>query len=142
MATTPRSLKGAVAVGLDSDIKPLGYVTWFSIPDENVKLGRLKRMLGVHGLPTELAPKDTKALNVFKRAMREQDGRHRENGHIRENVVHQVVETPDDCVYQLSSTVRDLEERIVNYPKAMRVIFNKRTEDLRFNLLGEVKRNE
>lgn len=142
MATTPRSLKGAVAVGLDSDIKPLGYVTWFSIPDENVKLSRLKRMLGVHGLPTELAPKDTKALNVFKRAMREQDGRHRENGHIRENTVAQVTENPAECVYQVTSLLRNLDEQVIDYAKAFRAVFDKRTEQLSFRPLAGANKRE
>src|SRR5207253_7987534 len=137
-----RSLKGAVAVGLDSDITPLGYLTWFSIPDENTKLGRLKRMLGVHALPTELAPKDTKALNVFKRAMREQDGRHRENGHIRDNTVAKVTEDELSCVYQVTTLVRDLEEQVIEYSKAFRATFDKRTEGLSFRPLAGANRAE
>lgn len=142
MATTPRSLKGAIAVGLDSGVKPLGYLTWFSIPDENTKLGRLKRMLGTHALPTELAPKDTKALNVFKRAMREQDGRHRQNGLIRENTVARVTEDMGECVYQVTSLVRDLDEKIIEYAKSFRATFNKATEELAFRPLAGANRAE
>jgi hypothetical protein len=53
-----------------------------------------------------------------------------------------VVETPRDCVFQVSTTVRDLDENVIEYPKALRVIFNKETEDIRFNPLGGVKRSE
>lgn len=142
--TTPSSMQGLVAISADrKDLTGvIGFLTWFSIPDESVKLGRLRKALGVHGLPMELAPKDTKAINTFKRAMREQDGRHRENGRIRENVVRPVTESGTECVYQVSSTVRDLEERVIDFPKALRVIFDKRTEVLRFNPLGGVKRGE
>lgn len=142
MATTPRSLKGTVAVALDSGVKPLGYLTWFSIPDENVKLSRLKRMLGVHALPTELAPRDTKALNVFKRALREQDGRHRENGHIRDNTVAKVTENEAECVYQVTSLVRNLDEKIIEYAKSFRATFDKRTEGLNFRPLAGANRAE
>lgn len=122
-------------------IKPLGYLTWFSVPDESVGLRKLKMALAAHGLPPSLAPSDTKAINTFKRAMREQEGRH-VNGSITETTVAQVKETPDDCVYQISRLVRDLDENVVEYPKAMRVIFNKRTEEIHFNLLGGVDRRE
>jgi hypothetical protein len=140
--TTHNKLEGMVAVSGIKGIKLLGFLTWFSVPDEAVGLRRLKQMLAVHGLPPSLAPKDTKAINTFKRAMREQEGKHRDNGHTVEIAVAQVVETPDDCVYQISKMVRDLDDRVVDYPKAMRVIFNKTTEDIRFNPLGGVSRAE
>lgn len=141
--TTPAALKGKVAVSKDSGINIAGYLTWFSIPDDSVPLRRLKQHLAVNGLPMSLAPKDTSPIHIFKRAMREQEGRHKlESGLIRENTVAQVVETPDDCVYQISSLKRDLEERVVEYPKAMRVIFNKKTEQIGFNPLGGVPRSE
>jgi hypothetical protein len=141
MPTTPDSMKGMVAVSKDSK-GVLGYLTWFSVPDESVGLRRLKGMLATHGLPLSLAPKDTKAIHTFKRAMREQEGRHRTNGHYTETEVRQVVETGDDCVYQISRVKRDLDDRTIDYPKAMRVIFNKRTEDINFNPLGGASRAE
>jgi hypothetical protein len=139
--TTPTSMQGLVAVSGDGKIKPLGYLTWFSIPDEAVGLRRLKQTLAVHGLPLSLAPKDTKAIDTFKRAMRAQEGRHR-NGVITETAVAQVDETPDDCVYQISRVTRDLDERTIDYPKAMRVVFNKTTEEIAFNPLGGIPRSE
>lgn len=139
--TTPRSLKGAIAVSLDSDVKPLGYLTWFSVPDEQVSLRTLKMRWGVAGLPVEMLPKDTKAIHAFKRAMREQEGR-KKNGVVTETTVAMVTETPDDCVYQISRLVRDFDEKIIDYPKAARVIFNKITEELHFKPLGGVPRAE
>lgn len=142
MPTTPDSLKGLVAISTDSKIKPLGYVAWFSVPDDSVSLRKLKMTLAAHGLSPALAPEDTKAVHTFKRAMREQEGRHRENGHYIENEVAQVDETGDDVVYQISSLKRDLQERVIDYAKGMRVIFNKRTEEIHFNVLGDVHRSE
>jgi hypothetical protein len=141
MPTTPDSMKGMVAVSKDSK-GVLGYLTWFSVPDESVGLRRLKGMLATHGLPLSLAPKDTKAIHTFKRAMREQEGRHRTNGHYTETEVRQVVETADDCVYQISQVKRDLDDRTIDYPKAMRVIFNKQQEKISYNPLGGASRSE
>lgn len=138
---SPASLSGLVATGKTTK-GTLGYLTWFSIPDESVSLRRLKQMLMVHGLPPSLAPKDQKAVNAFKRAMREQEGRHERDGVIHESDVRVVVETPEDCVYQISTVVRDYDERQVDHPKALRVIFNKLNEEINFNPLGGVPRSE
>jgi hypothetical protein len=143
-STSPRSMQGAVAVSADADVKPLGFITWFSVPDEQVSLRTLKRQLILHGLPRELAPKDAKALHAFQRGVVALDGKHRytdQDGteRIREATVDMVAQTPEDIVYQVALTVRDLEERIVEYPKALRVIFNKQTEEIKFNSLGEVR---
>lgn len=142
MATTPDSLKGLVALGDESQVKPLGYITWFSVPDEAVSLRKLKMTLAAHGLPPTLAPTDTKAIHTFKRAMREQEGRKRVDGVIHETAVAQVNETADDCVYQVSQLKRDLDERVIDYEKGMRVVFNKSTEEIGFNVLGGVPRSE
>jgi hypothetical protein len=141
MPTTPKSIEGVVAVS-DGSITPLGYLCWFSVPDDNVGLRVLRTTLAKHGLPPSLAPKDTKAINVFKRAMREQEGRKRNNGHITETDVVQVEETPDHCIYQLSRVTRDLEEKEVDYPKAAKVTFSKQTNDIAFQTLGGVPRGE
>ncbi len=147
MPTTPDSLKGLVAMGDESGIKPLGYVTWFSVPDESVSLRRLRMTLAAHGLPPGLAPGDTKAIDTFKRALREQEKREmafvdgKPVGY-DQNTVAQVVETRDDCVYQVSAVRRDLQEREVTYEKGVRVVFNKHTEEVNFNVLGGVPRSE
>lgn len=146
MGTTPDSLKGLVAIS-DTKIKPLGYITWFSVPDESVSLRKLKMTLAAHGLPPSLAPDDTKAIHTFKRALREQERRVKvyENGKPMGYTEHEVAlvqETPSDCVYQISSIVRDLDERLIDYPKGLRVVFNKNTEEIGFNVLGDVHRSE
>lgn len=133
MPTTPKSITGVVAVAADSGITPLGYLTWFSVPDESVGLRRLKTALAMAGLPPSLAPKDTKAINTFKRAMREQEGRKRVDDNIVETDVVQISESADDCVYQISAVVRDLDDKVVDYPKALRVTFVKATEEINFH---------
>jgi hypothetical protein len=151
MPTTPASMKGAVAVSDDAvkkgHVKPLGYLTWFSVPDEQVSLRTLKVKWGLAGLEPEVLPKDTKEINAFKRAMRLQEGRRKvENGvtTIVETTVAVVDETARDCVYQISRLVRNLDERVIDYPKAAKVTFNKMAEhaedQLTFRTLGGVPR--
>lgn len=142
MATTPKGIKGVVAVSEGSGITILGRIVWFSVPDESVSLRSLKKNLALHGLPPSLAPKDTKAINVFKRAMREHEGRTRTNGHYLDTDVALVNETADDCIYQISRLKRDLDEKVVDYAKYLRVIFNKHTEDVNFNILPGAPRAE
>lgn len=144
MSTTPTSpapLAGLIATG-KAGKGTLGYLTWFSVPDEPISLRRLKQVLMIHGLPPSLAPKDQKAINTYKRTMRAQEGRHRENGIVRETDVRLVVETPEDCVHQISTIARDYDERVVDHPKALRVVFNKTTEDINFNPLKGIPRSE
>jgi hypothetical protein len=128
-------LAGTIAISADSGIKPLGYIGWFSVPDESVSLRKLKQALMVNGLPPSLAPKDQKGVNTFKRAMREQEGKQVWQGKETETTIRAVVETPDEVVYQISRVVRDLKDRVIEYPKGMRVIFNKATEEIRYNTL-------
>lgn len=138
---TPKSMQGMVAVGDDRDIAPLGYLTWFSIPDESIGLRKLQKSLAMFGLSPTLAPTDTKAIHTFKRAMREQEGRHR-NGTITETDVAQIEETREICVYQITRLERDLEERVIEYPKALRVIFHKETAVIDYEPLDGVPRSE
>jgi hypothetical protein len=121
--TAPKSIQGMVAVS-DTKIKPLGYLTWFSVPDEAIGLRKLKASLASNGLPITLAPKDTKAIDTFKRSVRAVEG------------------TSDLCIYQITRLVRNLDEKVIDFPKAMRVIFDKRTEQIDFNPLGDVSRSE
>lgn len=144
MPTTPKSMEGMIAVSGDRDIPPLGFLTWFSIPDEAISLRKLKASLAMFGLSPTLAPTDTKAINTFKRAMREQEGRHK-NGTITETDVAPIDETPEVCVYQVTRLERDLQERVINYPKALRVIFIKSGNDagnIEFEPLDGVPRTE
>lgn len=141
---TPQRLRGMVAVSKDSGVKPLGYVVWFSVPDEDVSIRKLRSTWGVAGLPMEPLPKDQKAVNAFQRAVRAQQGvfRDEQSGTITETDVRLVVETEQDMVYQVSRVVRDLAERQVDYPKALKVWFSKETEDITFRPMGETPKRD
>lgn len=146
------STKGMMAVSKEAvkkgKMKPLGFICWFTVPDEAVKLPRLKKQWILAGLDPRSLMKDPKARDTFKRAMREQEKRTREYDNenrrwiVTETNVTDVVETPDEIVYQISRVVRDTEGRKVDFPKAMLAIFNKHGHDINFKPLGEVPRRE
>jgi hypothetical protein len=64
-------------------------------------------------------------VNVFEDAVRRVEGRHR-NGRITETKVDRVLETKEHSVYQVTRLVRNLEEQVIDHPKAMRVSFDKK----------------
>lgn len=140
-ATAPQSLSGMVAVSKGSKVKPLGYIVWFSVPDRPVNIKTLRKHWLLAGLDPKPLPKDPRALYLFKRAMRSQEGKVRQaDGTDVQTEVVDVLENGDQSIYQISRVVRDRDERVVDYPKAMRVTFTKTTEDIGFDALGEVKR--
>jgi hypothetical protein len=141
---TPSTLRGMTAVSRDSDVEKLGYIIWFSVPDEDVKLSKLRKAWGLAGLDPAPLPRDLKAVNAFKRAIRDQAGVHRDeiDGIVTETDVRDVLETQEEVMYQVSRVVRDLDEKVVEYPKALRVWFSKTTEELMFRPLGDIPRRE
>lgn len=138
-----RNLDGLVAVSKDSKIKPLGYVCWFSMPEEPVQISKLRREWLLAGLDPEPLPRDQKAADIFRRAMRAQEARvTNPDRTITQTDVVDVVNGEVEIVYQISRVVRDLEEKAVDYPRAMRVIFNKETDEVKYYVLGGVPRAE
>lgn len=132
-----------IAVGRKSKLPVLGYLTWFSVPDRPVSIKKLRKEWLLAGLDPQALPEDPRSLYLFKRAMRAQEGKVRtEDGGVIETDVKDVLETGDLCIYQISRVVRDADERQVDYPKAMRVVYNKQAQEMKFDPLGEVPRGE
>ncbi len=121
-------LTDMVAVSGKSGIKPLGYIVWFSVPDRPVGLRHLRKVWISKALDLKVLPDEPRPLYLFKRAMRAQEGKVRhDDGTITETDVKQVLEDHQYCIYQISRVVRDAQKRVVDYPKAMRVVFDKNT---------------
>jgi len=137
---TPSRLKGMVGVDDDFD-NPLGFIVWFSVPDEDIRLSRLKREWLVAGLDGTPLPKDQKAVNAFKRAVRSLEGiyRNEQDKTITHTDVREVTENAEEVIYQVSRVVRDLKGMVVNYPKAVRISFTKDDEAVHDKPLGEVE---
>lgn len=137
--TSPPKLKGLTAVSKDSKVKPLGYIVWFSVPDENVSLRRLRRVWQLAGLDPAPLPKDQRAVNVFKRAVRdlEKSGTFSDakTGLKTETDVRDLLENSEDVIYQVTRVVRDEKDQLVEYPKAVRFWFSKVTGEIGFKPL-------
>lgn len=142
-ATTPNSLSGMVAVSKGSKVKPLGYITWFSVPDKPVNIKTLRKHWRIAGLDPTPLPKNPRSLYLFKLAVRSQEGKVKlDDGTVVQTEVMDVLENGDVSIYQLSRVVRDRDNRVVDYPKAMRVTFHKPSEEINYDLLGGVKRTK
>lgn len=136
--TTPTSISGMVAVSKGSKVKALGYICFYSIPDRPVNVRELKKQWLMAGLDPEPLPKDPRALYLFKRACRAMKGKVKlADGTIVQTEVVDVVETGDVCVYQISRVVRDRDNQLVEYPKAMKVTYTKSSEEIHFDALIE-----
>lgn len=144
--------KDMIAVSKESvakgKVKPLGFITWFTVPDESQRLPKVKKNWMIAGLDPRVLPSDPRAKDTFKRAMREQETRTRafnntsRQWEITETTVKDVVETPEEIVYQINRVTRDTNERMVEFPKAMLVIFNKTSFDIKFKKIGDIPRAE
>lgn len=125
----------------------VGYVAWFTMPDEDVSVARLRGVWAANGLSPDGLPKGVKPLHVFQRAVRSIEGIRR-NGRDTEIKVDEVEDTPNECVYQVTKLVRDHTERLIEHPKAMRVVFKKypdipgKDPEIEFNRLGDVPQRE
>lgn len=119
----------------------LGYITLFSVPDRPVRASKLTQRWMGEGLPPELIPQTRKAVNAFQVACRSVETRRRgndTNGKRTEIEVDPVMETPDKCVYQVTSLVRDKTNEVVDHPKALRVTFDKSSEDITWEPLDKL----
>lgn len=145
MATTltPPVVKNMTAISKDSKVPPLGYIVWFSVPDEDVSVRKVKRLWGLAGLDPKPLPSNPREIDAFKRAVRDEEGRHTlTNGDIVETDVRDVLTDDENIIYQVSRVVRDRANRVVDYPKAVRVWYSKVTGEIDFKALGEIPRRD
>lgn len=142
--TTPAALEGMVGVGGNAKgVQPLGYITWYSVPQGDVPIAKLRKAWMLAGLDPRPLPKDQRAADIFRRAMRAQEKRHKnEDGTITQTDVKDAVDSAEEIVYQVSRVVRDAEGKVVDYPKALQAIFNKEELDIYFKPLGGVSRSD
>src|SRR5437763_8896937 len=110
-ATQPQRLKGMVAVSRNSGVKPLGFIVWFSRPDEDIKPSRLRRQWVKSGLDPKPLPPSQKSVNAFKRAVRAQEGvsTNDQDGTKTETDVREIQENSELVEYQVSRVMRDLK---------------------------------
>jgi hypothetical protein len=126
--TTPPRLQGMVAVSRNGRVKPLGFICWFSVPDEDLKLSRLRRQWVKGGLSDKPLPPAQKSVNAFKRAVRQQEGItvNETDGTKTETDVRDIRDTSEMVEYQVTRVVRNLKEHRIDYEAAIRVWFVKK----------------
>jgi hypothetical protein len=144
--TAPPAVRGKVAVSRNSGVKPLGFVVWFSVPDEDIKLGRLRSKWFESGLDPKPLPPAQKLVNAFKRAVRQQEGVtiNEKDGTKTETDVRDFPESSERVEYHITRVTRDLKDRRIHYQGAVRVWFTKTDnlgnpiEEHDFKPLGDV----
>lgn len=135
--------KGAVArpSGSKAGSDLLGFVTWFGFSDADVPLRTLKEQWTVAGLPREVLPEETKALDSFKRACASLEGRKRitidSNLEIQEVHSDLVINDEKACIYQVAFVIADAKEREGRYPRACKFIFDKDKQKVNMTTQGE-----
>lgn len=112
----------------------IGTVTFFTVPDRAVSVSKVRRLWQAEGLNLSLIPEDRKASHVFQAACRSVETR-RTNGNGNGDAEVKVDEVLDDlgeCVYQITRLLRDKDNRVIDFPPSMRVVFNKDTKAIKF----------
>lgn len=125
----------AVPGGALSKAQLLGTITWFTVPDLAVSAAKLKRLWQSEGLDGAFLPEQRKANHVFQLACRSVETRRGGGKDSAEIKVDEVTDNPTETVYQVTRLLRDREQRVIEFPPSMRVVFTKATEKITFDPL-------
>lgn len=128
-ATATRNL---VAVSSEIPEENLrGYITFFSMPDDPVPADELIREALKNGLDDKYLPDLREPVHVFQSACASVASRNG-NGHGRVEVRSDEVEnSPDQCSYQITRVVWDLDNHVIEHEKALRLEFSKKDQAVR-----------
>lgn len=144
---SPRKPRNVIAVTPGGDLTLDHILGWYavsSIPDAGVSASKLRRAWIQAGMEPNLVPKNRKAVHAFQVACRSVETRRSDtstsNGRLKqvEVRVDEVLENQDECVYQITHLVRDKDNKIIEHPKAMRVIFSKQDQQIRWEALDQL----
>jgi len=123
---TKRRAKNVVAATPSGDVTTemiLGYIALVSIPNQPVSATKLRRLWLAEGLDENLVPRQRRPADVFMAACRSVESRRTEEDRTHEIKVDRVLESSEECVYQITQLVRDKDQRLIEHPKAMRITF-------------------
>lgn len=108
----------------------LGVQTISSVPDRSIKQSKFRKEWISEGLDADLIPEERKPVNVFQEACRlvstGKRGVPSEN-RVTETLAEQVTNNAGECVYQITRAVKDKDQRLIEHPKAMRMVYTKTT---------------
>lgn len=103
-----------------------GSLTTTSIPDRPIDLEQLRTLMLQHGLDASLVPAKRSEVFDFQQACRSVETRRgTQQGPRTQIAVGEVVTNAVESVYQVTAEVRDEANRVIEHPKAMRVVYDK-----------------
>lgn len=139
---SPRKPKNLVAVTPGGNITMdmiIGFYAMTQVPNAPVSAAKLRRLWMMEGLEEKLVPKQRRAVDVFMAACRSVESRRTESDRTHEIKVDRVMETPEECVYQVTQLVRDRDHKVIEHPKAMRIVYDQGTGEIRDEPLDDKK---
>lgn len=109
----------------------MGFLAMFNVPDEPVSAWKFQQQWIGKGLPAHLIPKARQPKHAFMRACSSIASRRAANGSTATEITaDEIMETDEAVMYQVTQRVRDKANRVIEHPKAMRVTFEKATEEI------------
>src|SRR4051812_24770789 len=130
--------KNLVAVTPGGDITEdmlAGEYLWYSIPEDMLSLASVRRHVQALGLDLDRFPKERRMEHVAQEACRKVEGVY-QNGTRTEIRAEMVLRNNVEMIYQITKHVADKEKRVVDHPKALRVVFSYEKQTLKFEPLG------
>jgi hypothetical protein len=118
-----------------------GAYMWYSIPDAMMSIGTVRRAVKEVGLDLSRFPTGRRPEHVAQEACRKVEGVH-QNGTREEIRAEQVVRDADAMIYQITKHVQDKDNRVIEHPKALRVIFDIKKGTLEYQPLGGADKGE
>lgn len=132
----------AVTPGGDiTDDMIAGYYTWFSITEDLIPLAKVRKAFKDAGLDVDVLPKERRPEHVVQEACRRVE-KITQNGHRVEIRAEQVDRTRDVLIYQITRHVQDKAERVIEHPKALRVVYTFEGGKLDFEALDGAEMGE
>lgn len=141
MARAPKNVVAVTPGGEITLDHIMGYYTLFTVPDEPVSASKLNRLWIAEGLPHDIIPNSRSAKNAFQVAARSIENRSRRTDSKQRRVeieVDPVTEDADRVVYQVTKLARDARNEVIDHPKAMKLTFDKNTEQMSWEPLDRL----
>lgn len=136
MATaTKQNLVAITPGGEITDEHLAGRYFWYSIPQQSLSLARVKRAFKEAGLDESILPDTRRGEHIMMEACSSVE-RVEQNGRRIEIHADQVDRTSDFLIYQITRHVQDKQNRVIEHPKALRVLYGFDSGKLSFEALG------
>jgi hypothetical protein len=127
-----------VVSGTVTEDQLIGSYFWSSIPEDSIAIRKVKKAFAAAGLDESLLPTERRPEHVAMQACRSVE-RVVSNGHREEIRYQQVDRTNEFWIGQITRHVQDKENRVIEHPKALRVMYSFEHDKLLFQALDETK---